>query len=138
MANDRNHARRLVTGNSPGLWVFVLFLLAFWAIGLGMVVLAVNLGRRTAEFVADSGRLRAETKGLFGTKQREWSRDEITAIRADRSGIEVNDHPVIELELQIHPRAGKKVGLLAGRNEDELRWMATRLRRALNVPARNI
>jgi hypothetical protein len=60
----------------------------------------------------------------------------LTAIRADASSMEVNHRPVIQL--QIHPRAGKKVGLLSGRNEDELRWMATRLRRALNVPARNI
>ena len=116
-------------------WVFILFLLGFWAIGLGMMALAVHMGRRTAEIVADAGRLRVETKGLFGTKQLDWSRDEITALRADRSGMEVNNRPVIEL--QIHPRDRKKVGLLAGRNENELRWMATRLRRALNVPARN-
>ena len=63
-----------------------------------------------------------------------WSRGEIAAIRADASGMEVNDRPVIEL--QIHPVSGKKFGVLAGRNEEELRWMATELRRALNVPAR--
>jgi len=45
----------------------------------------------------------------------------------------VNNRPVIEL--QVHPRVGKKVGLLAGRDETELRWMATQLRRALKVPA---
>jgi hypothetical protein len=117
------------------LWIFILFIVGFWAIGLGMLAAAMNMGRRTAEFVAETGRLRVEIKGLFGIKQHEWSRDEIAAIRADRSGMEVNNRPVIEL--QIHPRAGKKVGLLAGQNENELRWMATRLRRTLNVPARN-
>ena len=40
------------------------------------------------------------------------------------------------IELQIQPRTGKKTGLLAGRNEQELRWLATRLRQALQVPAR--
>jgi hypothetical protein len=78
--------------------------------------------------------LRIETKNLFGTKQLEWRRDEIAAIRADTSGMEVNNRPVIEL--QIHPLSGKKVGLLAGRKEEELRWMATRVGRALNVPTR--
>jgi hypothetical protein len=114
--------------------LIVLIFSGFWAIGLAMMAFAINVGRRTAEFVVESGCLRVETKGLFGTKQREWSRDEIAAVRADRSGMEVNHRPVIEL--QVHPRTGKKAGFLAGRNETELRWLATRLRRALNVPAR--
>jgi hypothetical protein len=110
------------------LWVIILFLLGFWAVGLGMMAVAINLGRRTATLTAEGGRLRVETKEL------EWSRGEISAFRADTSNIEVNHRPVIEL--QIHPCTGKKVGLLAGRDEKELRWMATRLRHALDVPAR--
>src|SRR5207248_1291005 len=35
------------------------------------------------------------------------------------------------LELQIHPKNGNKLGLLAGRDIDELRWLATRMRQAL-------
>jgi hypothetical protein len=58
-------------------------------------------------------------------------REDIADIRAGPSGREVNDRPV--LELQVHPRKGKKVGLLAGRNEEELRWMAAQLRRALEL-----
>ena len=57
----------------------------------------------------------------------------LSAIRADASGMEVNDVPVIEL--QVHPAAGRKAGFFAGRDSEELRWMATELRRALNVPA---
>jgi hypothetical protein len=113
---------------------FWFFIPVFWLIGLGLLAGAINMGRRTATLAAEGGQLRIETKNLFGTKQLEWRRDEIAAIRADASGMEVNDHPVIEL--QIHPCVGKKVGLLAGRKEEELRWMATRLRQALNVPAR--
>jgi hypothetical protein len=115
---------------------FILVLLVLWAIGLGMLAETVNLGRRTAELVVEGRQLRVTTKGLFGTKQRSWSRDDIAAIRADRSGMEVNDRPV--MELQIHPRLGKKVGLLGGREEAELRWLATRLRQALQVPARTV
>ena len=117
-------------------WTIILFLLGFWAIGLGMMAIAINLGRRTATLTAGGGQLRVETKSLFGAKQREWSRAEISAIRADASSIEVN-HRIV-LELQIHPVMGKKVGLLTGRDENELRWMATRLRRALDVPARTL
>jgi hypothetical protein len=118
------------------LWVIVLFLLGFWAIGLGMLAGAINMGRRRATLTAEGGRLRIETKGLFGARQQEWSRGDIAAIRADASNIEVNHRRLLELE--IHPVMGKKVGLLAGRDENELRWLATRLRQALDVPARKI
>jgi hypothetical protein len=40
------------------------------------------------------------------------------------------------MELQIHPVGGKKAGFLSGRDNEELRWVATRLRRALKVPSR--
>jgi hypothetical protein len=116
------------------IWVAILAMFGFWAVGLGMMAIAINLGRRTATFAAEGGRLRVETKSLFGARQLEWSSGEINAIRADASNMKVNHRPV--LELQIHPVTGKKVGLLTGRNENELRWMATRLRQALKVPAR--
>jgi hypothetical protein len=113
---------------------FWIFIPAFWSIGLGLLAGATNMGRRRAELTADSGRLHIEITGLFGLKQRDWPRADIAAVRADASGMEVNNRPVIEL--QIHPAVGKKAGFLAGRDEAELRWMAAQLRRALNVPAR--
>lgn len=118
-------------GPTALLWVF---LLVFWLIGIGLLLGALNMGKRSAVLTADRDRLTVEVRGLFGAKQREWRRDELEAIRADASGMVVNNRPVVEL--QIHPRAGRKVGLLAGRNEDELRWMAGRLRSALRLPAR--
>ena len=58
----------------------------------------------------------------------------IAAIRADASGMAVNNVPVIEL--QVHPQHGKKAGFFAGRDEQELRWMASELRRTLKVAER--
>jgi hypothetical protein len=116
--------------------VFLLIIGGFWLVGLSLLAAAVNMGRRRAELTVDGGRLRVKTEGLFGVKEREWRRDEIAAIRADASGLESNHHPI--LELQVHPTAGKKAGYLAGHDEAELRWMAARLRQALNVPARTV
>ncbi len=48
--------------------------------------------------------------------------------------MEVNNSRVPEL--QIHPMAGKKIGLFGGRDAGELRWMATELRNALGVAAK--
>ena len=71
--------------------------------------------------------------GIFGTKRWDWTADQIHFVRTGPSGMEVNEQPVIEL--QIHPVTGKKKGFLAGRNVDELKWLATRLRQELAVPA---
>ena len=115
-------------------WGFIVFIIAFWGVGGGLLVGAVNMGKRTATLSVQGGELRIEVRGLFGTKQWAWRREEVAAIRVDDSGMRVNDRPV--LNLQVHPCVGKKTGVLAGRDEDELRWMATRLRSVLKVPAR--
>jgi hypothetical protein len=114
-------------------WLPFLILAVFWAFGLGMLAVAVNMGRRTATLEVESGKLRLEARGLFGVTRREWHAGELSAVRADASGIEVNDRPV--LELQVHPLEGAKWGGLAGRDAKELRWIATHLRRALDLPA---
>ncbi len=119
------------SGHLPG--PFLIFIPSFWLIGFGMLAGAVHMGRRRAELAADTVALRIESTGLLGTKQRQWSRGDIAAIRADASGMKVNNRPVIEL--QIHPVAGKKAGFLGGRDEAELRWIAANLRNVLKVPA---
>jgi hypothetical protein len=115
-------------------WVLFLFIAGFWAVGLGLLAGAVNLGRRTAVITVEGGRLHIATRGVLGRREREWNPGEVSAVRADASGMEVNDRPV--LELQVHRAVGGKVGFLAGRDDEELRWMAASLRLALDVPAR--
>ncbi|MCX6909963.1 MAG: hypothetical protein NTY01_18240 [Verrucomicrobia bacterium] len=109
----------------------MLFLALFWAIGIGMVFVAVKSGRCRATIHATGDRLRIAYVGVFRAQTREWLRDEIAAICAGPSGIEVNDRPVIEL--QIHPRTGGKLGLLAGRDVAELQWIAAVLRQAFGA-----
>jgi len=106
----------------------------FWLIGLGMLAGAINMGRRRAILLVENERLKVAQVGLFGARKWDWQRESIAAIRADASGMEVNNVSVIEL--QIHPIGGKKAGFFAGRDAQELRWMATELRSALKVPAR--
>ena len=51
-------------------------------------------------------------------------------IEVGPSGTEVNDVPINEL--QIHLISGKKRGLLSQRRDEELRWIAAELRKALH------
>jgi hypothetical protein len=110
-----------------------LFVGGFWLVGLALMAGALNMARRRAVLAVEDNGLAVTQSGLFGRKRHEWRHGEVAAIRADASGMEVNGQPVIEL--QIHPVTGRKVGLLAGRDEQELHWIATELRKTLQVPA---
>jgi hypothetical protein len=120
----------LFSGPGDGLVIFLIFIVLFWGIGIAVLLAAINMGWRRAVLAVVDGTLMIYQTGLFRAKQHEWSKDQVEAIRTGPSGIEVNDVPV--LELQIHPKNGKKVGLLAGRDVDELRWLATVLRQGIN------
>jgi len=118
-----------LSGRDEMPWFVWLILIGFWGVGVAMFTAAINMGRRTALLTVTRGRLVIETRSLFGSKRREWTPAEIATVRVGPSGMEVNEEPV--LELQVHARDGKKEGLLAGREPEELRWMAARVRRAL-------
>ena len=112
--------------------VWLGFIAVFWVVGIGMMLAAINMGRRRAGIVVADGRLSVFQTGLFGSKERSWTKDEISTVRLGNSGMEVNDVPVPEL--QILPIGEKKVGLLAGRDPAELNWLAAVICRALDVP----
>lgn len=113
----------------------VFFSLGFFVlVGVAMLLGAVNMGRRRAVIAVAAGHLIITQSSLFGIKTREWPREQLAAVRAGPSGMAINDVPVIEL--QVLPRDGRKFGLLSGRDTAELEWLATVLRRALNLPAR--
>lgn len=103
----------------------------FWLIGLGILAAAVNMGRRRAILDVIGDTLLISRAGPFGSKLTELRGDQIESIQVGTSGMEVNDVPV--MELQIHPREGKKVGLLSQRDDDELQWIAYELRNALQI-----
>lgn len=110
-------------------WIFALFIAVFWAVGVGMLLGAINMGRRQAAIAVAGGQLKLIQLGLFGTKRREWLLEELATARKGKSGMEVNDVPV--MQLHIVPRDGKPYGLLTGRDEEELEWIATLLRQAI-------
>jgi len=122
----------LVTGSfSSQLWPFVAGSAVFWAIGIAMMVAAVNMGRRHAIIDVVDDVLLINRKSLFRIKSHQWLRQELETVTVGPSGIESNDVPI--LELKVRPRAGKDVGMFAGRDQAELRWMAWALSDHLNL-----
>jgi len=123
-------AGQQVQKGNEAAWVLPLLLAVLWAVGIILLLVALNMGKRRAALAVTSGSLMVVQTGLFGTKQRTWGPGEVDAIRAAPSGLEVNEVPV--LELQIHGASGK-FSLLGGRTDAELEWLAKELRRALRI-----
>jgi hypothetical protein len=120
------------TGSVSGLIGAAAVMSIFWLIGAGMLLAGWNMGLREAAVAVADGKLFVMQTGLRRAKRHEWPLDEVTSIRVGPSGMEVNDVPV--LELQIHGPKAKLFGMLAGRDPRELTWMATLLRQAIKQP----
>jgi hypothetical protein len=119
--------------DANALWIVPLMMSIFWAVGIGMLLAAINMGKRKAALAVTGGSLMVIQTGLFGSKKRQWEPGEVEAVCTGPSGLEVNDEPV--MELHIHDGGGK-FGLLCGRTDAELEFIARTLRQALGVGGR--
>jgi len=115
-------------GGTPPILAWAMIAL-FLVIGIGLLLAAVNMGRRKVLLVARGGVLAIKVMAPLRTREHRLRIEEIGSIRVGPSGMEVNDVPV--LELQIHRPGGKKLGLLAGREREDLNWLAYELRTRL-------
>ena len=119
-----------VDGDPPS-WGTMLILLPFVAVGFGMLLAAINMGKRRAELVTAHGRLLVIRHSIFSTRQQEHAASSIEEIVVGPSGMEINECPVNEL--QIHLSNGNKLGLLSQLNDGELNWIASQLNQTLPV-----
>lgn len=106
----------------------------FWVIGIWMLIAAINAGRRMAILDVVGDTLLITRQNIFGTKQQEIPRDNIRSIRRDKSGVEINDVPILNLQIRLYE--GKKISLFSQLDDRELSWLASELRGALDVPSR--
>lgn len=109
----------------------LLFLSLFWLVGIWLMLSGINMGRRRAALAAVDGELMILQTSIYRTNTRQWKAGEVAGVQTGASGIEINDRQV--LELQVISSTGDKFGLLAGRDEAELRWLADELRDALHL-----
>jgi hypothetical protein len=100
-------------------------------IGAVLLIASIAMARRRAVIAVVGDRLLVMLSGLFASKRREWHRSELRDVRLGASGIV--DHKTPVLQLQIVPQKGKRYGMLTGRDEPELDWIAALLRRTLRL-----
>lgn len=125
----------IVLGNNkqegaPGVLLLVLGI--FWLVGIGLLLASIHMARRRAAIAVTSGTLMVIQTGLFGSQQRAWEPGDLEAIRVGPTGMTVNDKPV--LELQFFDGGAAKFGMLAGRKDEELEWLADELRAVMKLP----
>lgn len=110
----------------------ILFFLPFVAIGVGLAMYSIHAGKSHASLVVlgqgDNAVLAYyRNSPVRKPSELNWPINDLSHIRVDDSNMSVNDKPI--QELQVHPKQGKKVGLLAQLDDEELRWIAYELRK---------
>jgi hypothetical protein len=123
---------------------FLWFLPALLLIGAaGALEEVVRRARRHATFTVIGDTLLVRRTNLYGTRQRQWRRLQVTDVRVGdtlegrvvnpRTRRAVLDRNDPTWELHIHLRGGEIVRFLDGYGDADLQWLATVLRRALRV-----
>ena len=70
----------------PPTWVGLLFLLPFLAVGIAMLLGAINIGRRRAIIATKGQTLFVLRESIFGTTQKEWRAENLDEVRRGPSG----------------------------------------------------
>jgi hypothetical protein len=127
-----------LSGGSGNLWsgvpIFGVVMGVFCAVGVFLLVQARRLGSTGVIFDVTADALLVSRASTAGVEQRQWGREEVSGVAVAPTGTRVNNRPV--LQIKVTPRTGRPYGVLAGRQEDELRWIAAELRAALGPPAK--
>jgi hypothetical protein len=120
-------------GRDMPLWLNVLLFLLTGIGGISFFLAQANFGRRRAELVILDGALMVLQSDLFRSRQWYWSREQVADVfvlhHIDSDG---PDH--WELQIQPGPGEGMPVRLLDYLDVNELRWLATVLRKTLRCP----
>lgn len=114
---------------------FVVFAVVFWAIGIGLAIWAWDSAKRSAMIGISGEQMFIETKSIFGTKWVEFNQSEIHSISVQNSDVSVNDVPVKHLVIETANQP--PLGLFANLTNEELHWLAGRLKRSLNFKWKN-
>lgn len=119
--------------SDAGLMPFALLGL-FLLVGFAIMLSGYNIGKRQAAIAVQGDQVSIKRISPFRTRDWNVSTNEIKAIRKGPSGMEVNDRPV--MELQVHLAEGEKIGILSQRDDEEIDWIAAVLRHKLGVGRR--
>jgi hypothetical protein len=109
------------------------FVSIFNAIGIAVLLASIQLAYRKAVLLASKESLVFSQTGPLRKSEFQWNAPALKAVRCCNSSTSVNGTPL--KELRIEGRDGAKGrGLMQGRDEDELEWIAANLRSFYRLP----
>ncbi len=117
------------SGNDAPHPAALLFLVPFFAVGIGLFVASIKMGRTRVLIAVTEDLLAVRRVTPFGMREHRIPREAIASIRRGPSGMSVNNVPVMELQLR-HTN-GKKFGILSQRTNGEIDWIAAQLNNGL-------
>ncbi len=119
-------------GNAkPGGWVPALPALLLTCVGGGTFVRGLHTARKRTVLAVVGDRLLTFESGPLGSRRRAFVRSGVADVAGDEWSGAGNRKPLPRL--RIVGRDGTTFGILIGRDETELRWIATVLRQALDI-----
>jgi hypothetical protein len=103
-----------------------------WTLAIALLVVGMNYAIRHTTFAVAGDTLTLWRSGVLGDRRNQWRREELADIYVMEHPGDSDNGP--HWELHIHPFFGEPLHLLAYQDLNELRWLATLLRRALHCP----
>ena len=124
----------IVTGADVEHWLAYVFVVLFWAVGLGMLTGAIQFGKRPAIIDVVADRLLITKATWSGLKQHEFEAHQISGIDVTFSTTvgQTGDELIITTVVNGNT---SQLRLFGGRDAGQLRWLTSTLRRALGVEA---
>jgi hypothetical protein len=125
------------TGFPGGIFSSLVGLMVFWAIALAVFLPTYHMAYAHTAIAVVGDDLELCWSSKLRTLRRSWNRADLTDVRCGDTGWvsgsdDSNLTPIKVLHILL--KGENKFGLLAGRDDAELRWIATVLRRALRLP----
>ncbi len=118
------------------IWLGLLLLTPFFALGLGLIALWRRLALRSARIKLDTKALHVTEQGTFRTFTASTDRDQIQSIRVISRAYEQEGKPQTKWQhfLFVELLSDSGWSILHSRNKSELEWLATTLNKELGLP----
>ncbi len=106
----------------------------FLGVGITAVLASIHHSRKRVVLAVVGDQLLTLETGPLGSRRRSFIRAELLDVACGPSNVSSNNKALPQLQIRVHGGRAP-VGLLTGRDELELKWLATVLRQSLGIPS---
>jgi hypothetical protein len=108
-----------------------IFVSIFWCVGLGILTTSLRIGTRKIHLVAGPEGIRIQASTIFGRKNIQWRKDELTSLRIASTGITVGDKKLTAIFVEASGR--KRFGFAKALDRPDQEWILSQLRAQIGI-----